>query len=449
MGKYFLKLPKMGESIAEATLIGWLKDIGDSVQADESVFEIATDKVDSDVPSEYSGKLLEKRFEVNDIIKVGEVIAVIESNEVQDNQTIVKKEKDIKVNHGIAPAAINAATKLIDDANKLIDNRNDNNNLVNEIHKENNQRFYSPLVKNIAKKESVSKTELESINGSGKNGRVTKKDILNYLKNRNLEPDKTSNSDSKELLNVDTQNYNQVNTKDQDQLIEMSRMGKLLANHMIESKKVSAHVQSFVEVDVTNLCNWREKIKNSFFEQTNEKLTYTPLFILAVIKALRDFPILNSSVLEESILQKKEINIGMATALNDGSLIVPVIKNADHLNLIGLTKAVNDLAHRARKNKLLPEEVQGGTYTVTNVGNFGSIMGTPIINQPEVGILAIGVIRKMPAVIETNQGDYIGIRKKLILSHSYDHRIINGAVGSQFAKNVSNYLEDWDLNLSF
>jgi 2-oxoglutarate dehydrogenase E2 component (dihydrolipoamide succinyltransferase) len=250
-----------------------------------------------------------------------------------------------------------------------------------------------------------------------------------------------NNDDSKTISNID------LGSK--DQLIEMSRMGKLTANHMIESKKTSAHVQSFVEVDVTNLWDWREKIKDSFYKQNNEKLTFTPLFMLAVIKALRDFPILNSSLKGESILQKKDINLGMATSLSDGNLIVPVIKNADHLNLIGLTKAVNDLSYRARNNQLSPEDIQGGTYTVTNVGNFGSIMGTPIINQPQVGILAIGVIRKMPSVIETSKGDYIGIRKKLILSHSYDHRIINGAIGGQFAKNIANYLEQWDANFSF
>ena len=435
MGKYFLKLPKMGESVAEATLISWLKEVGDKIDADESVVEIATDKVDSDVPSEFPGILIEKRFDINDSIKVGEVIAVIESVEIKDDKVESISENntedsiEVESKSNIESSIINETSNLIDKAESLIN-----------IDSKEAKRFYSPLVKSIAKKENLSNTELETISGTGKDKRVTKKDILNYLNSRksfNTGPD----LNSKKIHNYDFGS--------DGQLIEMSRMGKLIANRMVESKKISAHVQSFVEVDVTNLWEWRENIKESFFNQTQEKLTFTPLFILAVVKALRDFPILNSSLQNESILQKRHINIGMATSLSDGNLIVPVIKNANHLNLIGLTKAVNDLSSRARNNQLLPEDVQDGTYTVTNVGNFGSIMGTPIINQPQVGILAIGVIRKMPSVIETSKGDYVGIRRKLILSHSYDHRIINGAVGGQFAKNVANYLEDWDLKFSF
>ena len=435
MGKYFLKLPKMGESVAEATLISWLKEVGDKIDADESVVEIATDKVDSDVPSEFPGILIEKRFDINDSIKVGEVIAVIESVEIKDDKVENISENntedsiEVESKSNIESSIINETSNLIDKAESLIN-----------IDSKEAKRFYSPLVKSIAKKENLSNTELETISGTGKDKRVTKKDILNYLNSRksfNTGPD----LNSKKIHNYDFGS--------DGQLIEMSRMGKLIANRMVESKKISAHVQSFVEADVTNLWEWRENIKESFFNQTQEKLTFTPLFILAVVKALRDFPILNSSLQNESILQKRHINIGMATSLSDGNLIVPVIKNANHLNLIGLTKAVNDLSSRARNNQLLPEDVQDGTYTVTNVGNFGSIMGTPIINQPQVGILAIGVIRKMPSVIETSKGDYVGIRRKLILSHSYDHRIINGAVGGQFAKNVANYLEDWDLKFSF
>ena len=435
MGKYFLKLPKMGESVAEATLISWLKEVGDKIDADESVVEIATDKVDSDVPSEFPGILIEKRFDINDSIKVGEVIAVIESVEIKDDKVENISENntedsiEVESKSNIESSIINETSNLIDKAESLIN-----------IDSKEAKRFYSPLVKSIAKKENLSNTELETISGTGKDKRVTKKDILNYLNSRksfNTGPD----LNSKKIHNYDFGS--------DGQLIEMSRMGKLIANRMVESKKISAHVQSFVEADVTNLWEWRENIKESFFNQTQEKLTFTPLFILAVVKALRDFPILNSSLQNESILQKRDINIGMATSLSDGNLIVPVIKNADHLNLIGLTKAVNDLSSRARNNQLLPEDVHDGTYTVTNVGNFGSIMGTPIINQPQVGILAIGVIRKMPSVIETSKGDYLGIRRKLILSHSYDHRIINGAVGGQFAKNVANYLEDWDLKFSF
>jgi len=444
MGKYFLKLPKMGESVAEATLISWLKEVGDSIDSDESIVEIATDKVDSDVPSEFSGKLIEKRFKVDDLIKVGEVIAVIDTKEISDKKNknieildessksftedLVEENTETNVKNFIEPPEIQEVSKLIDKEDLNINNFFDK------------KSFYSPLVKSIAKKESISTKELEEISGTGKSQRVTKKDILKYL-------------DSKKSINSDSINSSQKPSNEdiesKGQLIEMSRMGKLIANHMVESKKISAHVQSFVEVDVTNLWDWRENIKELFFNQTQEKLTFTPLFLLAVIKALRDFPILNSSLQGDSILQKRDINIGMATSLSDGNLIVPVIKNADHLNLIGLTKAVNDLSSRARNNKLLPEDIQGGTYTVTNVGNFGSIMGTPIINQPQVGILAIGVIRKMPSVIETSKGDYIGIRKKLILSHSYDHRIINGATGGQFAKNIANFLEEWDLKFSF
>ena len=444
MGKYFLKLPKMGESVAEATLISWLKEVGDSIDSDESIVEIATDKVDSDVPSEFSGKLIEKRFKVDDLIKVGEVIAVIDTKEISDKKNknieildessksftedLVEENTETNVKNFIEPPEIQEVSKLIDKEDLNINNFFDK------------KSFYSPLVKSIAKKESISTKELEEISGTGKSQRVTKKDILKYLDSK-----KSINSDS---INSSQKPFNE-DIESKGQLIEMSRMGKLIANHMVESKKISAHVQSFVEVDVTNLWDWRENIKELFFNQTQEKLTFTPLFLLAVIKALRDFPILNSSLQGDSILQKRDINIGMATSLSDGNLIVPVIKNADHLNLIGLTKAVNDLSSRARNNKLLPQDIQGGTYTVTNVGNFGSIMGTPIINQPQVGILAIGVIRKMPSVIETSKGDYIGIRKKLILSHSYDHRIINGATGGQFAKNIANFLEEWDLKFSF
>ena len=434
----------MGESVAEATLINWLKEIGDKIDADESVVEIATDKVDSDVPSESSGKLTEKRFNIDDTIKVGEIIAVIESDEVnevitenipKDDESIINITEDLAetkfksiTGSSVESSITNETSKLVDKAESII------NSSSSEI-----KRFYSPLVKSIAKKEHLSNAELENIIGTGKDKRVTKKDVLNYINSKESQPESIQDSKKNHTENIGSRG----------QLIEMSRMGKLIASHMVESKKTSAHVQSFVEVDVTNLWEWREKTKELFFNQTQEKLTFTPLFILAVIKALRDFPILNSSLQGESIFQKRDINIGMATSLSDGNLIVPVIKNADHLNLIGLTKAVNDLSKRARNNQLLPEDVQDGTYTVTNVGNFGSIMGTPIINQPQVGILAIGVIRKMPSVIETSKGDYIGIRKKLILSHSYDHRIINGAVGGQFAKNIANYLEQWDTNFSF
>ena len=431
MGKYQLKLPKMGESIAEATITKWLKDVGDNVEIDESLVEIATDKVDSDVPSEYKGKLIKKNFEVNDVVKVGEVIAEIETDMIDNDNTIIKS-KEIK------------EEIMVEDVKDEISNEDvlqdipsiellDKDDKV-DIQKTNSKsdKFYSPLVKNIAKKEKISGHELDSIIGSGKDGRVTKQDILSYVKSRS--------NNLKDNIQVET------SSSREDQVLELDRMGKIIFDHMSSSKKISAHVQSFVEVDVSNLWDWREKYKKSFFDNEGQRLTFTPLFIDAVVKSLKDYPILNSSVVDEKVIIKKSINIGMATAVENGNLIVPVIRNADHLNLKGLTLAVNDLSTRARSNSLKPDEITDGTYTVTNVGNFGSIMGTPIINQPQVGIIAIGVIRKLPSVIETDKGDFVGIRKKLILSHTYDHRIINGSVGGSFVKRVAEYLEGWDMN---
>ena len=429
MGRYYLKLPKMGESIAEATLTSWLKNVGDKVDIDEPIVEIATDKVDSDVPSEYKGVLVKRNFEVDQIIKVREVIAEIETDDIDDGKLEDNKPKDKVDNSKKETIEVKEIEENIDKTIKSLE-------IPQKDQKESSKkkRFYSPLVKSIAKKENISNEQLDSIKGSGKEGRVTKADILNYLKGG----DNTS-VDLKS--NIEGGDINELG----DQIIEMDRMSKIIFDHMSESKKISAHVQSFVEADVTSLWDWREKNKLIFLKNENEKLTFTPLFIFSVIKALRDFPILNSSVENEKIVVKKSINIGMATSLDNGNLIVPVIKNADHLNLKGLAIAVNDLSNRARNNTLRPDEISDGTYTVTNVGNFGSIMGTPIINQPQVGILAIGVIRKLPSVIETPNGDFIGIRKKIILSHSYDHRIINGSVGSSFVKRVAEYLEKWDI----
>ena len=431
MGKYQLKLPKMGESIAEATITKWLKDVGDTVEIDESLVEIATDKVDSDVPSEYKGKLIKKNFEVNDVVKVGEVIAEIETEMIDNDQTIIKS-KEIK-EEIVAQEVDDEITEenVLEDipSIELLD-KVDKTNIEKSESK--SDKFYSPLVKNIAKKEKISNQELDSIVGSGKDGRVTKQDILSFVKSRS--------NNFKDNIQVET------SSSREDQILELDRMGKIIFDHMSRSKKISAHVQSFVEVDVSNLWDWREKYKKSFFDNEGQRLTFTPLFIDAVVKSLKDYPILNSSVVDEKVIIKKSINIGMATAVENGNLIVPVIKNADHLNLKGLTLAVNDLSTRARSNSLKPEEITDGTYTVTNVGNFGSIMGTPIINQPQVGIIAIGVIRKLPSVIETDKGDFVGIRKKLILSHTYDHRIINGSVGGSFVKRVAEYLEGWDMN---
>ena len=436
MGKYYLKLPKMGESIAEATLTNWLKNVGDKVDIDEPVVEIATDKVDSDLPSEYKGVLVKRNFQVDQIIKVGEVIAEIETNDINDGEIEEKKSEAIKDKDDIVDDAKKERIE-VKEIEETIDKTIKSLDIPKKDQKTNTKkkRFYSPLVKSIAKKENISSEQLDSIKGSGKEGRVTKADILNYLKGSDNTP-----------IDFKSNVKGSVTNDLGDQIIEMDRMSKIIFNHMSESKKISAHVQSFVEADVTSLWDWREKNKSNFLKNENEKLTFTPLFIFSVIKALRDFPILNSSVENEKIVVKKSINIGMATSLDNGNLIVPVIKNADHLNLKGLAIAVNDLSNRARNNSLRPDEISDGTYTVTNVGNFGSIMGTPIINQPQVGILAIGVIRKLPSVIETANGDFIGIRKKLILSHSYDHRIINGSVGSSFVKRVAEYLEKWDIS---
>ena len=429
----------MGESIAEATITKWLKEVGDSIDIDESIVEIATDKVDSDVPSEFKGKLIKKNFELNDVVKVGEVIAEIET-EMNDDASLIPEKSD----SALIPDEKQKET-IIDNIEEINIEEKEISSIpsiellkTDEDYPDNNpeivkgDKFFSPLVKSIAKKENISQEDLNSIPGSGKDGRVTKQDILNYIGSKSSESSDIFVSDTKPLVG--------------DQVIELDRMGKIIFDHMSSSKKISAHVQSFVEVDVTNLWEWRDRYKKSFLDSEGQKLTFTPLFINAVVKSLKDYPIMNSSIVDQKIIIKRSINIGMATAVQNGNLIVPVIKNADHLNLKGLTLAVNDLSNRARSNSLKPEEVSDGTYTVTNVGNFGSIMGTPIINQPQVGIIAIGVIRKTPSVIETSKGDFIGIRKKLILSHTYDHRVINGSVGGSFVKRVAEYLEEWDMN---
>ena len=443
MGKYFLKLPKMGESVAEATITKWLKNVGDSVSIDDPILEIATDKVDTDVASEVEGVIIEKKFEENEVAQVGEILVVIET-EKGENESL----NDLDLNKIVPETSFKEKdeTELV--AAELEEEIKTIEIKVNQT-KENSERFYSPLVKNIAKKEEILQDELDQIPGSGKGQRLTKKDLLQYLNNRVIHPDKNTDQIEDQSKITKLPILAKPSFSEGDQIIEMSRMEKLISSHMKSSIQTSAHVQSFIEVDVTDLWDWREKVKAPFLKRENEKLTFTPLFIRATIKALRDYPALNSSLDSDKIIIKKDINLGMATALPDGNLIVPVIKNADHLNLVGLTKAVNDLANRARNNNLKPEEVQDGTYTFTNIGNFGSIMGTPIINQPQVGILAIGSIRKMPAVIETPNGDFIGIRRKVILSHSYDHRIINGATGGLFVKRVAEYLENWKETLPY
>ena len=443
MGQYFLKLPKMGESVAEATITKWLKNVGDSVSIDDPILEIATDKVDTDVTSEAEGVIIEKKFEENEVAQVGEVLVVIETQK-GENESL----NDLDLNKIVPETSFKEKdeTELV--AAELEEEIKTIEIKVNQT-KENSERFYSPLVKNIAKKEEILQDELDQIPGSGKGNRLTKKDLLQYLNNRVIHPYKNTDQIEDQSKITKLPILAKPSFSEGDQIIEMSRMEKLISSHMKSSIQTSAHVQSFIEVDVTDLWDWREKVKDPFLKRENEKLTFTPLFIRATIKALRDYPALNSSLDSDKIIIKKDINLGMATALPDGNLIVPVIKNADHLNLVGLTKAVNDLANRARNNNLKPEEVQDGTYTFTNIGNFGSIMGTPIINQPQVGILAIGSIRKMPAVIETPNGDFIGIRRKVILSHSYDHRIINGATGGLFVKRVAEYLENWKETLPY
>ena len=456
MAQYFLKLPKMGESVAEATVTKWLKGIGDSISLDDPVVEIATDKVDTDVSAEVSGILLEKRFEENAVVAVGDVLAVIETEgeSVQHSsdssvELLEDKVPNIKENakkEELVPLEEEFTEVLLDEI-KIAQET------VQIITKE-SSKFYSPLVRNIAQEEGISLEILQTIIGTGKDQRVTKKDILTFIKNRSsaemLINEKSTQTIISKTKAVETAvGKKGISLTGNDQILEMTRMEKLISNHMKSSIQTAAHVQSFIEVDVTNLWNWREEAKNAFQKRENEKLTFTPLFMKAIIKALRDYPELNSSIQGEKIIIKQAINLGMATALSDGNLIVPVIKNADHFNLVGLAKAVNDLAKRSRNNALKPDEVQDGTYTFTNIGNFGSIMGTPIINQPQVGILAIGAIRKMPAVIETPEGDFIGIRHKVILSHSFDHRIINGAAGALFVKRVAEYLENWEENLPY
>lgn len=432
MSNFELKLPKMGESVAEATVTNWLKEIGDTIELDEAIVEIATDKVDSEIPSEVEGVLKQKFFEVDEVVQVGQTIAIIE--------TLENTKKPIK-DTPIEEISTNEATKTIE--NTIQELVKDSNSL-SSIEYKNSERFYSPLVKNIAKKEGLSLEELESIRGTGKNDRVTKNDIKNYIATRKTES-KILPSHISQKADTSTMVRNEAG----DEIIEMTRMGKLIAHHMVESVRVSAHVQSFIEVDVTNIVNWRSKIKDIFQQKTGEKLTFTPIFMEAIAKILGDYPMMNISLDGDTIIKKKAINLGMATALADGNLIVPVIKNADQQNLIGMAKSVNDLANRARNNALKPEEIQGGTYTVTNVGSFGSIFGTPIINQPQVGILALGAIRKVPAVVETSQGDFIGIRQKMFLSHSYDHRVVNGALGGSFIKAIKEHLENWDIHKTF
>lgn len=451
MAQIEIRLPKMGESVTEATITNWLKEVGDTVAMDEPLVEVATDKVDNELPSEAAGVLVQKLFEKDQVAQVGDVIAIISTD--GDAAPAAPKAE---------PASVAAVAETVSAAQAVVSNGG-----VTLDKSSGNGKFISPLVRSIAQKENISMSEIDAISGTGTGGRVTKKDILSYIDTRGTAasaatapaaqpaaavaaPAASSNGaapvvsgGSSFLSNIKEP---VVVANPGDEIMEMDRMRKLIAEHMVMSKHVSPHVTSFVEADVTNIVNWRNKMKKEFEKREGENLTFTPIFMEAIVKAIKDFPMINVSLSGNQIIKRKDINIGMATALPSGNLIVPVIKNADRMNLTGIAKSVNELARNARDNKLKPEDIQGGTYTVTNVGTFGNVMGTPIINQPQVAILALGAIRKMPAVIETPEGDFIGIRHKMFLSHSYDHRVVDGSLGGQFVRRVADYLEQFDVN---
>ena len=445
MAHYELVMPKMGESVAEATIIKWLKNEGETIDLEEAVIEIATDKVDSEVPSPVSGILVKKLFQENDVVQVGQAVAVIDTGgdaAPAPSAPAASEPAPVQEVARTVAAAVAATEPVVSSEG----------------------RFYSPLVKNIAKEEGVSQAELDAIQGSGSEGRVTKSDILQFIENRKAgkvgapapaapapvastpAAPQAAAAPAASTQGLITIKPPVVTANPGDEIIEMDRMRKMIAENMVMSKHVSPHVTSYVEADVTNIVRWRDKVKSGFEKREGEKITFTPIFIQAIVKAIKDFPMINISVDGTNIIKRKDINIGMAAALPSGNLIVPVIKNADRLNLMGITKSVNDLANRARTNKLKPEEIQGGTYTITNVGTFGNVLGTPIIPQPQVAIMAVGAIRKKPAVMETPDGDVIAIRHMMFLSHSYDHRVVDGALGGMFVRRVADYLEAWDMN---
>ncbi|MGY5254659.1 dihydrolipoamide acetyltransferase family protein [Sphingobacterium spiritivorum] len=457
MALYNLTLPKMGESVSEATVTKWLKEPGDRISEDEAVVEVATDKVDSDVPSPVSGILKEKKISGGEIAQVGQIIAVIEIEGEGEETTVTSAEVNEAEANMINPTPVKDEDIIVQEI-QLPDLEIpgvDQLPASPAAHKEtvhNSIRFYSPLVRNIAQEEGLSQQELDSIPGTASDGRVTKQDVLNYLQQRkqsgpsNATPAQTGTAAPATTAPAPSATKAIGVTAAGDEIIEMDRMRRLIADHMVKSVQTSPHVCSFVEADVTNMVNWRNKIKDSYKKREGENITFTPLFIEAISKALKDFPMVNVSIDGTNIIKRKNINIGMAAALPTGNLIVPVIKNADQLSLVGLSKSVNDLAVRSRANKLKPDDTQGGTFTFTNIGAFGNIMGTPIINQPQAAILAVGTITKKPAVIETEFGDMIGIRHIMYLSMSYDHRVIDGALGGTFLKRVADYLEQWDTN---
>ena len=443
MAKVEVIMPKMGESVAEATVIRWCKEVGETIEAEESILEIATDKVDSEIPSPVEGVLAEKLCEEGDVVAVGAVVGYITTDakeEVGATQTSPAPAAQSAPAPAVASSNGTATVAEVATANVVIDKRSDSG------------KFYSPLVRSMAKAEGIGMAELENISGSGKDGRVTKHDMLAYIPTRTAgvpapaakpaaAPAAPAPAAAKSAPAAPA-----IASMEGDEIVEMDRMRKLISDHMVMSKHTSPHVTSFVEADVTNIVNWRNKVKDEFLAKEGEKLTFTPIFAEAIAAAIKEMPGVNISTDGHNIIKRTHINIGMATALPSGNLIVPVIKDADQKNLLGLTKSVNDLANRARNNKLNPEDIQGGTYTMTNVGTFGNVMGTPIINQPQVAILALGAIRKKPAVIETPEGDLIGIRHMMFLSHSYDHRVVDGALGGKFVKRVAELLESFDIN---
>lgn len=432
MAQVELIMPKMGESVAEATVIKWLKNVGETIEIDESVIEIATDKVDSEIPSPVEGILTQQLYREDEVVQVGQAIAIIETSAPKEDSTATKKPEALPIEtttKEVPKKEIEIAEEMVEKAKEV--------NAIPEGSSSN--KFFSPLVRSIAQQEGIDTKELENISGTGKEGRVTKKDILEYVTSRTKSP-------TEKLVGAPTSTTNTVGipSMEGDEIIEMDRMRKMIADHMLMSKQVSPHVTSFVEADVTQLVKWRNKIKDEFLSREGEKITFTPIFIDAIVKAIKDFPMINISVEGTNIIKRKHINIGMAAALPSGNLIVPVIKDADQKNLIGLTKTVNDMAKRARSNSLKPDEISGGTFTLTNVGGFGNVMGTPIINQPQVAIMAVGAIVKKPAVIETEHGDVIAIRHKMFCSLSYDHRVVDGSLGGMFLKRFSDYLEGFD-----
>ncbi len=444
MAQVEMVMPKMGESIMEATILSWLKKEGDRIEEDESVLEVATDKVDTEVPATHAGVLSKILAQEGEVVPVGQPIAVITTD----------AEEAVSSNGSASPAAPEQAPQPVAEPEAVMETSAATPQAAPAKQATSGSRFYSPLVLNIAREENISMAELETVPGTGKDGRVTKKDILAYVKQRQAAPAVTEPAPASAPQAAPAPAASAPVTgvspsiSAGDEIIEMDRMRKMIAERMVESKRISPHVTSFVEADVTNIVNWRNKVKKEFEAREGEKLTFTPIFVEAIVQAIKDFPMINVSVEGDKIIRHRDINIGMAVALPSGNLIVPVIHHADQYNLVGLAKKVNDLARRARENKLKPDELAGGTFSISNVGSFGNVMGTPIIVQPQVAIMALGAIVKKPAVIETPEGDFIGIRHKMFLSHSYDHRVVDGALGGMVVRKVADYLEAFDPNRS-